>query len=203
MKFCLFPGVLPPYYTGLSVFFEHEFPSPLSGRDDQLPFHHFVSKEELGEVALLASWTERVNATHHWYHCRKKCKISDRIQEHKRRWLRPPNAESTRWEKTLIKKAELEEHMTRNINLGIKYKIFWTGTTTNFYLMVLRLQSPYGIKCETSYILNLCIVIIAVSKLATSSFFSVLLSFSSSLSLSSFHNLVTPLHIVPVRIWTG
>lgn len=108
----------------LTAFFAHEFPSPPSGRDDQLPSHHWVPKEELGEVALFTSWTERFNATHHWYHCRKKCKISDRIQGHKRRWLTPPNAESTRREKTLIKRADLEEHMSRNINLGMKYKTF-------------------------------------------------------------------------------
>lgn len=204
MKFCLFPGVWSHTTLGwLSVFFECEFPSPSSGRDDQLPSRCCVSKEELAEVALLASWTEGFNAAHPWYHCRKKCKISDRIQEHKRRWLTPSNAESTRWEKTLIKKAELEEHMSRNINLGMKYKIFWTGTTANSFLMVLSLQSPYGIKYETSYIVHLCIFIIAVSKLATFSFSGVLLSFSGSLSLRPFQNLVTPLHIFPVRIQTG
>lgn len=103
----------------------------------------------------------------------------------------------------MIKKAELEERMPRNINLGMKYKIIWTGTTANSCLMVLRLQSPYGIKFETSYILHLYVVIIAVSKLATFSFIGVLFCFSSSLNLSSFQNLVTPLHIVPVRIQIG
>lgn len=106
-------------------------------------------------------------------------------------------------EKALIKRAELEEHMSRNINLGMKYKIFWTGTTANSYFMVLRLQRPYGIKFETSYILHLCIVIIVVSQLATFSFLCELLSFSCSLSPSFFQNLITPLHIVSVRIQPG
>lgn len=103
----------------------------------------------------------------------------------------------------MIKSSELDEHMSRNINLGMKYKTFWTGATANSYLRVLRLHSPYGIKLETSYILNKCIVIIAVSELATFSLLGVLLSVNCSLSLSSFQNLVTPLHIVPVRIQNG
>lgn len=50
-----------------AAFFEREFPSSSSGRDDQVPSCHRVSKEELEGVALLASGTERFNATYHLY----------------------------------------------------------------------------------------------------------------------------------------
>lgn len=82
----------------------------------------------------------------------------------------------------------------------MKYKIFSAGTTVKSYFWVLRLPNPYGIIMETVYILNFCIVFIPLFQRATSLFLGVLLSSSCSLSLSSFQNLVTPLHVVPVWI---
>lgn len=174
-----------------------------SGRDDPFPSLWRLSEEELVEVALLASRTARFNTTHHsrWNSItaerNRKFQIGFRGTKEADWHLlmqNPPARERP------VKRAQLEEHMSRSTAAGMKYKIFWASTRVKSCFWVYRLPNPYGIKLETAYILNLCIVIIPVFQLGTSLFLGVVLSSSCSLSLGSFQIVVTLLHIIPVGI---